>query len=59
PAHKKNEPVNFSKLISSGYGDEWLQQRDQWEKKNTLLNDSLLPPNSETSQPKLTQTDIE
>uniref|UniRef100_A0A8C6VKU8 Uncharacterized protein n=1 Tax=Naja naja TaxID=35670 RepID=A0A8C6VKU8_NAJNA len=33
---KKREPVNFSKLISSGYGDEWLQQRDQWEKKNTL-----------------------
>ncbi|XP_026537045.1 uncharacterized protein C7orf57 homolog [Notechis scutatus] len=53
PAHKKNEPVNFSKLISSGYGDEWLQQRDHWEKKNTLPNDS------ETSQPTLTQTDIE
>ncbi|XP_032094116.1 uncharacterized protein C7orf57 homolog isoform X1 [Thamnophis elegans] len=44
PVHKKNEPVNFSKLISSGYGDEWLQQRDQWKKKNTLSNDSLLPP---------------
>ncbi|XP_039188042.1 uncharacterized protein C7orf57 homolog isoform X3 [Crotalus tigris] len=44
PAHKKNEPINFSKLISSGYGDEWLQQRDQWEKKNTEPNDSLLPP---------------
>ncbi|XP_028607649.2 uncharacterized protein C7orf57 homolog isoform X5 [Podarcis muralis] len=44
PAHKKNEPVNFSKLISSGYGDEWLQQRDDWEKKNSQPNDSLLPP---------------
>ncbi|XP_053116240.1 uncharacterized protein C7orf57 homolog isoform X6 [Hemicordylus capensis] len=43
PAHKKNEPVNFSKLISSGYGDEWLQQRDEWDKKNAQPNDSLLP----------------
>ncbi|KAJ7322748.1 hypothetical protein JRQ81_019035 [Phrynocephalus forsythii] len=38
PAHKKNEPVNFSKLISNGYGDEWLQQRDEWEKKNSQPN---------------------
>ncbi|XP_015684659.1 uncharacterized protein C7orf57 homolog [Protobothrops mucrosquamatus] len=59
PAHKKNEPINFSKLISSGYGDEWLQERDQWEKKNTEPNDSFLPPNSETSQPELIQTEIE
>uniref|UniRef100_A0A8C5RWP5 Uncharacterized protein n=1 Tax=Laticauda laticaudata TaxID=8630 RepID=A0A8C5RWP5_LATLA len=33
---KEVRPVNFSKLISNGYGGEWLQQRDQWEKKNTL-----------------------
>ncbi|XP_054847600.1 LOW QUALITY PROTEIN: uncharacterized protein C7orf57 homolog [Eublepharis macularius] len=58
PAHKKNEPVNFSKLISSGYGDEWLQQRDEWEKKNSQPNDSLLP-NSETAQPDSTQIDNE
>ncbi|KAF7247935.1 hypothetical protein EYD10_06172 [Varanus komodoensis] len=44
PAHKKNEPVNFSKLISSGYGDEWLQQRDEWEKKCSQPNDSHPPP---------------
>lgn len=42
PAHKKNEPVNFSKLISSGYGDEWLQQRDDWEKKNSQPNGNIL-----------------
>ncbi|XP_015277319.1 PREDICTED: uncharacterized protein C7orf57 homolog, partial [Gekko japonicus] len=34
PGQKKNEPVNFSKLMSSGYGNEWLQQHDDWEKKN-------------------------
>ncbi|XP_062813186.1 uncharacterized protein C7orf57 homolog isoform X7 [Anolis carolinensis] len=44
PLYKKNEPVNFSKLMSSGYGDDWLQQRDEWEKKNSQPNDSLLPP---------------
>uniref|UniRef100_A0ACB8FTH2 Uncharacterized protein n=1 Tax=Sphaerodactylus townsendi TaxID=933632 RepID=A0ACB8FTH2_9SAUR len=43
PAHTKNQPVNFSKLISSGYGDEWLQQRDEWEKKNSQPNDPVLP----------------
>ncbi|KAL8165736.1 UNVERIFIED_CONTAM: hypothetical protein K2H54_054385 [Gekko kuhli] len=53
PAHKKNEPVNFSKLMSSGYGDEWLQQHDEWEKKNSQ------PKDSETSPPESTQTDNE
>ncbi|XP_060103756.1 uncharacterized protein C7orf57 homolog [Heteronotia binoei] len=43
PVHKKNEPVNFSKLMSSGYGDEWLQQREEWDKKNSQPNDSLSP----------------
>ncbi|XP_065523750.1 uncharacterized protein C7orf57 homolog [Lathamus discolor] len=26
PAQRKNETVNFSKLISNGYGTDWLQQ---------------------------------
>lgn len=27
PGHKASSPTNFSKLISYGYRDEWLQQR--------------------------------
>ncbi|XP_070281337.1 uncharacterized protein C7orf57 homolog [Myotis yumanensis] len=27
PGHKTSSPTNFSKLISNGYRDEWLQQR--------------------------------
>ncbi|KFZ51485.1 Uncharacterized protein C7orf57, partial [Podiceps cristatus] len=33
PAQKKNEAVNFSKLISNGYGTDWFQQCTGWEKK--------------------------
>ncbi|KAM9302536.1 LOW QUALITY PROTEIN: uncharacterized protein C7orf57 homolog [Morus bassanus] len=33
PAQKKTEAVNFSKLISSGYGPDWFQQCTGWEKK--------------------------
>nr|XP_008111131.1 PREDICTED: uncharacterized protein C7orf57 homolog isoform X7 [Anolis carolinensis] len=75
PLYKKNEPVNFSKLMSSGYGDDWLQQRDEWEKKNSQPNVPVTPDhadwgqwkmesskfilNSEPSQPESTQTDNE
>nr|XP_026647587.1 uncharacterized protein C7orf57 homolog isoform X1 [Zonotrichia albicollis] len=33
PAQRKIEAVNFSKLISNGYGTDWLQQCTGWEKK--------------------------
>ncbi|XP_066169443.1 uncharacterized protein C7orf57 homolog [Sylvia atricapilla] len=33
PAQRKSEAVNFSKLISNGYGTDWFQQRTGWEKK--------------------------
>ncbi|KAM3681358.1 LOW QUALITY PROTEIN: uncharacterized protein C7orf57 homolog [Ammospiza maritima maritima] len=33
PAERKIEAVNFSKLISNGYGTDWLQQCTGWEKK--------------------------
>ncbi|KAM6349636.1 uncharacterized protein C7orf57 homolog [Podargus strigoides] len=33
PARRKSEAVNFSKLISNGYGNDWLQQHTGWEKK--------------------------
>uniref|UniRef100_A0A8C8R5I6 Chromosome 7 open reading frame 57 n=1 Tax=Pelusios castaneus TaxID=367368 RepID=A0A8C8R5I6_9SAUR len=57
PGQKNNEPVNFSKLISNGYRDDWIQQRSEWEKKiqQTSKNESL-PPSSETSQLELTPT---
>ncbi|KAM6210912.1 LOW QUALITY PROTEIN: uncharacterized protein C7orf57 homolog [Sarcoramphus papa] len=33
PAQRKSEAVNFSKLISNGYGADWFQQCTGWEKK--------------------------
>ncbi|KAK2529770.1 hypothetical protein Q9233_006680, partial [Columba guinea] len=33
PAQRTSEAVNFSKLISNGYGTDWLQQRTGREKK--------------------------
>ncbi|KAM6276186.1 LOW QUALITY PROTEIN: uncharacterized protein C7orf57 homolog, partial [Spheniscus humboldti] len=33
PAQRKSEAVNFSKLISNGYGTDWFQQCTGWEKK--------------------------
>lgn len=33
PAQRKNEAVNFSKLISNGYGTGWLQQCTGRDKK--------------------------
>ncbi|KFU85696.1 Uncharacterized protein C7orf57, partial [Chaetura pelagica] len=33
PAQRKSEPVNFSKLLSNGYGTDWLQQHMGQEKK--------------------------
>ncbi|XP_043396412.1 uncharacterized protein C7orf57 homolog isoform X6 [Chelonia mydas] len=58
PGQKNNEPVNFSKLISNGYRDDWIQQRNDWEKKiqQTSKNNEQ-PEGSETSQPELTPTD--
>ncbi|KAM6142984.1 LOW QUALITY PROTEIN: uncharacterized protein C7orf57 homolog [Phoenicopterus ruber ruber] len=32
PARRKSEAVNFSKLISHGYGTDWFQQCAGWEK---------------------------
>ncbi|MEE6514641.1 hypothetical protein FKM82_022949 [Ascaphus truei] len=34
PVSRNNEPVNFSKLMSNGYGDDWFQQRGDLEKKS-------------------------
>ncbi|PKU47977.1 hypothetical protein llap_1686 [Limosa lapponica baueri] len=45
PAQRKSEAVNFSKLISNGYGTDWFQQRTGWEKK---IEET--PENSEQSK---------
>ncbi|XP_072139158.1 uncharacterized protein C7orf57 homolog isoform X1 [Mobula birostris] len=31
PLPKKNEPVNFTKLIANGYAEELIQQQDEWK----------------------------
>lgn len=35
PGHKSSSPTNFSKLISNGYKDEWLQQQRAESEKRT------------------------
>ncbi|XP_078544310.1 uncharacterized protein C7orf57 homolog isoform X2 [Lissotriton helveticus] len=30
---RNSDPVNFSKLLSNGYGDDWIQQRNDRDKK--------------------------
>ncbi|XP_006136408.2 uncharacterized protein C7orf57 homolog isoform X2 [Pelodiscus sinensis] len=63
PGQKNNEPVNFSKLMSNGYRDDWIQQRNDLEKKiqqtpqNSKQPKESLSSSSETSQPELTPTD--
>ncbi|XP_072365875.1 uncharacterized protein C7orf57-like isoform X4 [Scyliorhinus torazame] len=32
PLPKKNEPINFTKLIANGYAEDWIQQRKEWKK---------------------------
>ncbi|XP_078056851.1 uncharacterized protein C7orf57 homolog [Mustelus asterias] len=32
PLPKKNEPINFTKLITNGYAEDWIQQRKEWKK---------------------------
>ncbi|XP_074429677.1 uncharacterized protein C7orf57 homolog isoform X1 [Larus michahellis] len=51
PAQRKNEAVNFSKLISNGYGTDWLQQCTGWEKKTQETSE-----NSEQSKGKIIES---
>ncbi|XP_016280051.1 uncharacterized protein C7orf57 homolog isoform X1 [Monodelphis domestica] len=46
PGYKTNEPTNFTKLISNGYKDEWLQHRADTEKKSPPLSKVLEVPES-------------
>ncbi|XP_010021029.1 PREDICTED: uncharacterized protein C7orf57 homolog, partial [Nestor notabilis] len=45
PAQRKSEAVNFSKLISNGYGTDWLQQHTRRDKKIQEI-----PENSDQSK---------
>ncbi|XP_019469388.1 uncharacterized protein C7orf57 homolog isoform X3 [Meleagris gallopavo] len=51
PAQRKGEPVNFSKLISNGYGTDWLLQHIGCGKKiQDTSEDSKKSQDSEPSQ---------
>nr|XP_013808201.1 PREDICTED: uncharacterized protein C7orf57 homolog [Apteryx mantelli mantelli] len=57
PAQRNGEAVNFSKLISNGYGADWIQQHTEREKKVQQTSENSeqcresLSPDSEPSQP--------
>ncbi|KAM7122041.1 LOW QUALITY PROTEIN: uncharacterized protein C7orf57 homolog [Ciconia maguari] len=51
PAQRKSEAVNFSKLISNGYGTGWFQQCTGWEKKIQETSE-----NSEQSKGKIIES---
>ncbi|XP_015709869.1 uncharacterized protein C7orf57 homolog [Coturnix japonica] len=51
PAQRKGEPVNFSKLISNGYGTDWFQQHTRCGKKiQDAPKDTEQTQDSEPSQ---------
>nr|XP_013037514.2 uncharacterized protein C7orf57 homolog isoform X2 [Anser cygnoides]XP_013037515.2 uncharacterized protein C7orf57 homolog isoform X2 [Anser cygnoides]XP_013037516.2 uncharacterized protein C7orf57 homolog isoform X2 [Anser cygnoides]XP_013037518.2 uncharacterized protein C7orf57 homolog isoform X2 [Anser cygnoides]XP_013037519.2 uncharacterized protein C7orf57 homolog isoform X2 [Anser cygnoides]XP_013037520.2 uncharacterized protein C7orf57 homolog isoform X2 [Anser cygnoides]XP_01303752 len=51
PAQRKSEAVNFSKLISNGYGTDWYQQHTAWKKKIQETSENSEPStDSEPSQ---------
>nr|XP_035928916.1 uncharacterized protein C7orf57 homolog isoform X2 [Halichoerus grypus] len=54
PGQKASSPTNFSKLISNGYGDEWLQQRADSEKR-TLQTSGAGPPSPSMQEPEGSQ----
>ncbi|XP_041041011.1 uncharacterized protein C7orf57 homolog [Carcharodon carcharias] len=56
PLPKKNEPINFTKLITNGYAEDWIQQRKEWKKiqPNVKIKE---PGDSETCQLELTPAD--
>ncbi|KAK2521356.1 hypothetical protein Q9966_013005 [Columba livia] len=55
PAQRTSEAVNFSKLISNGYGTDWLQQHTGREKKISETSENIEqskdsePPQSESA----------
>ncbi|XP_019396721.1 PREDICTED: uncharacterized protein C7orf57 homolog isoform X2 [Crocodylus porosus] len=55
PVQKNGEPVNFSKLISNGYGNDQIQQHDEGEKKGQQTPKNNGQP-EDTFQPESTYT---
>ncbi|KAJ1200132.1 hypothetical protein NDU88_003959 [Pleurodeles waltl] len=47
PMHtsQHSDPVNFSKLLSNGYGDDWIQQRNDKDKKAQQKSNNTEKPN--------------
>nr|XP_021559400.1 uncharacterized protein C7orf57 homolog [Neomonachus schauinslandi] len=54
PGQKASSPTNFSKLISNGYRDEWLQQRADSEER-TLQTSGAGPPSPSMQEPEGSQ----
>ncbi|XP_025708847.1 uncharacterized protein C7orf57 homolog isoform X3 [Callorhinus ursinus] len=50
PGQKASSPTNFSKLISNGYKDEWLQRRADSEKR-ALQTSGPAPPSPSVQEP--------
>ncbi|XP_072454224.1 uncharacterized protein C7orf57 homolog [Notamacropus eugenii] len=51
PGHKSSEPTNFTKLISNGYKDEWLQHRGDTGKKSPPASKILEASESSVTSP--------
>ncbi|XP_078298737.1 uncharacterized protein C7orf57 homolog isoform X2 [Panthera onca] len=50
PGQKTSSPTNFSKLISNGYKDEWLQQRADSDGR-ALRTPGAAPPSTSAQDP--------
>ncbi|VCW78572.1 unnamed protein product [Gulo gulo] len=53
PGQKASSPTNFSKLISNGYKDEWLQRADS--EKRSPQTPGAAPPSPSTQEPEGSQ----
>ncbi|XP_021506702.1 uncharacterized protein C7orf57 homolog isoform X1 [Meriones unguiculatus] len=55
PGQKTGSPTNFSKLISNGYKDEWLQQQRADSDKRTPKTSKTTSPTESTQESESTQ----
>lgn len=51
PGHKNSSPTNFSKLISNGYKDEWLQRGADSEKRTPQTSIGTATSSKSTEDP--------
>lgn len=59
PGQKHSSPTNFSKLISNGYKDEWLQQRSDSEKRTPQTSRATAASSRSTQDPEEQHPDKE